>query len=248
MKTRAISGIIFIFLCWWSLVYPGGHSYLIFGLFISAILWEAGSFSLPKISPKGRLLTLLVFLPLFFSLLNTSWKNKPWVLLVFAFLFLLSFLANLWMKNTRFWLLLLYFLTPFFFLLSEIKLLEKKQNSFLLFLLIWGFDVFSYLGGYFFGKTRPFKKLSPQKSIEGYLSGLVFLGSCSIFLKEPLWVPVVVALGASIGDLYISFLKRRSGLKDSGMIMPGHGGLMDRFDSFTITYMVYYFINYFWNN
>ena len=136
MKTRAISGIIFVFLCWWSLVYPGGHSYLIFGLFISAILWEAGSFSLPKISPKGRLLTLLVFLPLFFSFLNTSWKNKPWVLLVFAFLFLLSFLANLWMKNTRFWLLLLYFLTPFFFLLSEINLLDKEQNSFFLFLLI----------------------------------------------------------------------------------------------------------------
>ncbi len=110
-----------------------------------------------------------------------------------------------------------------------------------LLVLTWANDTFAYLIGSQIGKTKFFPRISPNKTWEGTLGGMVctFLvtGLFSLWLPVftfPQWMAIaaVVAVFGTIGDLVESMLKRSMGVKDSGSIMPGHGGFLDRFDSF----------------
>ncbi|MGM5631913.1 phosphatidate cytidylyltransferase [Apibacter raozihei] len=111
---------------------------------------------------------------------------------------------------------------------------------FYVFLLIWISDTFAYLVGSKFGKTKLAPKISPNKSIEGLLGGIVF--TCiSGFIINSIYpdlrgnwiiISLLIAIFAPIGDLAESKLKRMFGVKDSGNLMPGHGGVLDRLDSF----------------
>lgn len=114
----------------------------------------------------------------------------------------------------------------------------------------WASDTFAYFVGRAFGKT-PFCSVSPKKSFEGGVGGFVgcfitVLALCVICLGIPLWHAVVVALAISIfaplGDLIESIIKRSFDIKDSGKIFPGHGGVLDRFDSLLFTAPVVYYI------
>lgn len=107
-------------------------------------------------------------------------------------------------------------------------------------LLIWSNDTFAYLGGSLFGKRKLIERISPGKTIEGTLLGVLITFALS-FLLEPMlgihppmawaWFGFAVPLAATAGDLIESLLKRQAGIKDSGRILPGHGGVLDRFDS-----------------
>jgi len=105
--------------------------------------------------------------------------------------------------------------------------------------LIWGNDVFAYLAGISFGRHRLCERLSPKKSWEGFAGGIIgsaAMGALGAWLLDSsygLWIglAIVVALASVVGDLAESMLKREAGVKDSGKIMPGHGGMLDRFDA-----------------
>lgn len=116
------------------------------------------------------------------------------------------------------------------------------------FILMWSNDTFAFLTGKAFGKKKLLERISPKKTVEGFVGGLA--GSIAISyiiydllqkqvleneLAYPLWGWIVLACLISVlgtfGDLIQSKLKRQAGVKDSGMIMPGHGGLYDRLDS-----------------
>ncbi len=120
--------------------------------------------------------------------------------------------------------------------------LGSYRSDFLLavFVFIWLNDTFAYLTGMTFGKHRLFERISPKKSWEGFIGGLVctmlsagafahFVPQTSLFV----WVGMafVVVLASTWGDLFESLVKRSLGVKDSGNIIPGHGGILDRFDS-----------------
>lgn len=124
----------------------------------------------------------------------------------------------------------------------------------------WGGDIMAYFAGYFFGKHKMAPKLSPKKTMEGAVGGII--GSVVIALlmtwgysKLPISANTVVAdigknyislivfaaLGSfvgMIGDLFASAVKRQQGIKDYGNIMPGHGGVLDRFDSFILVAVI----------
>lgn len=120
------------------------------------------------------------------------------------------------------------------------------------FVLIWVSDTFAYLTGTAFGKHRLFERLSPKKSWEGSIGGLVFaMGASLIFayysnglnVWEWLGFAAVVVVFGTFGDLFESMLKRSLGVKDSGSMMPGHGGILDRFDSIFLAapFVIIYF-------
>lgn len=107
-------------------------------------------------------------------------------------------------------------------------------------LLIWSNDTFAYLGGSFFGKRKLMERISPGKTIEGTAIGIGLTIGLSTLLPNLLpvqppvhWVLLGIAVPvlATVGDLIESLLKRSAGIKDSGTILPGHGGVLDRFDS-----------------
>ena len=107
-------------------------------------------------------------------------------------------------------------------------------------LVVWGYDTGAYLIGRAMGRTKLVTHISPSKTVEGLFGGLVAatlaagLGAALIGLEpwHPLIVGPLVGLAAQAGDLAESMLKRAAGRKDSGFIIPGHGGMLDRIDSF----------------
>lgn len=109
-----------------------------------------------------------------------------------------------------------------------------------IFILIWVNDTFAYVVGKLLGRTKLYPEISPKKTVEGSLGGLVFaLGAAYLIskyvdilsTKKWLILALVVVIMGSLGDLLESKFKRVAGVKDSGAILPGHGGILDRLDS-----------------
>lgn len=108
--------------------------------------------------------------------------------------------------------------------------------------IIWASDSGAYFVGKPFGKHKLMPSVSPGKSWEGLAGGAACAAGVAFLLWGPamMWVGPLMAVLGTAGDLLESAWKRRNGLKDSGTIMPGHGGVMDRFDGFTFTVPVYF--------
>ncbi|HLR77070.1 MAG TPA: phosphatidate cytidylyltransferase [Balneolaceae bacterium] len=109
-----------------------------------------------------------------------------------------------------------------------------------IFALIWTNDSFAYLIGKTFGRRKLFERISPNKTIEGFIGGLVatiIAGGIVCYYSHTfsykVWIGLALITGVfgTFGDLIQSKLKRQAGVKDSGSLMPGHGGLLDRLDS-----------------
>lgn len=126
-------------------------------------------------------------------------------------------------------------------------------------LLLWASDTGAYLSGRKFGKHKLFERHSPKKTWEGFLGGLIFsllvaflLGIFYTELSFAIWASVsfIVVVFGTFGDLFESMLKRSLSVKDSGNILPGHGGLLDRFDGLLLSaplvfVLLYLTFNYF---
>jgi phosphatidate cytidylyltransferase len=133
-----------------------------------------------------------------------------------------------------------------------------------LFIFLWSNDVGAYCFGMIFGRKgrhKLFERISPKKSWEGFFGGIV-TSLLAAFILSSVWgeryafdeihwfvLSIIVALSGTLGDLVESMLKRSAGVKDSGKIIPGHGGILDRFDSalfafpFALTYIYLFNIN-----
>ena len=145
-------------------------------------------------------------------------------------------------------------------LLSHLILLRQAENGFFWVIAVlgttWASDTFAYLVGKRWGKHRIWPQISPSKTLEGTVGGMVGGISAGAFLLScfPQWggpaAPFSSALGlltataiaAPAGDLAESVLKRLAGVKDSGALLPGHGGILDRFDSLFFTFPTAYYV------
>ncbi|MFC0877184.1 phosphatidate cytidylyltransferase [Saccharicrinis sp. FJH2] len=118
-----------------------------------------------------------------------------------------------------------------------------SNNLLLLFIIIWVNDSFAYLFGVSFGKHKLMPSVSPKKSWEGLIGGAVMSVITGILVHRFNWVNgfelvefeifiLIAIIAANLGDLVESRFKREAGIKDSGNIIPGHGGILDRLDSF----------------
>lgn len=119
---------------------------------------------------------------------------------------------------------------------------------------IWANDSFAYLIGKNFGRTKLFEKVSPKKTVEGFIGGFIFTIATAVAvsyyfetLSMSQWIVLasITSILGTIGDLIESKFKRQAKKKDSGKIMPGHGGLLDRLDSLLfVAPFVYLYIYY----
>ncbi len=123
------------------------------------------------------------------------------------------------------------------------------------FILLWANDTFAYVTGMLFGKNRLFERISPKKSWEGFWGGLICTVALSLLVAQlfPVlsfvnWivVAVLIVVFGVYGDLIESLLKRNLHIKDSGHFLPGHGGILDRFDSVLVAApMVFFYLSLF---
>lgn len=193
---------------------------------LPALFWffYALSFFLPQI-PVGVLIGVLAF-KIFSRLLFT--KSTPAFAKAQVELFPVL------------WILLPLVLT------NQIYFEKGAAFLFAVFALIWIYDTGCYLVGSLIGKNKLLERVSPKKTIEGAVGGVIFTLIFAYFfhripqlevLSAPEWVALafVITITATLGDLVESVFKRAFQVKDSGTIMPGHGGFLDRFDAYFFT-------------
>ena len=166
------------------------------------------------------------------------------VITIFVQLFLIKDLFSektipLFMSK-RFILTTFYISSAFVFLVLIANYHQIYNPNILLgsFILVWVNDTFAYLVGKNFGKQKLFEKISPKKTVEGFLGGLFFSCIASYFIanfthslsfSSWLILSIVISVFGTLGDLIESKFKRQANVKDSGDIMPGHGGLLGSF-------------------
>jgi len=126
-----------------------------------------------------------------------------------------------------------------------------ERGAYLMFLMgtIWSLDIIAYLVGKVFGKHKLWPSVSPKKSIEGAVAGFVFsIIAAAIFghyagfeMVHSLVMGAIIGIVAQFSDLVESLIKRDAGVKNSSEVVPGHGGVLDRMDSFIFTAPIFYY-------
>ena len=174
---------------------------------------------------KDTLLIFSIFVSLFLLRDLFSSKNLPGIIVKKYFRFIFYIISSF----------------VFIYLIANFKGFYDPSIILGCFILIWVNDSFAYIVGKSFGKQKLFYSISPHKTVEGFLGGLLFCCiSASIVsryiddtLSTPNWliIAIIVSVFGTLGDLIESKLKRESNVKDSGKIIPGHGGILDRLDS-----------------
>lgn len=248
---RAISGTVYVLLLIGSLYFQES---------VLVILAVFGMLSLVELSNLIKLksyIQYLIFVVLFAGLWLLSinkqtafFSDKALQLLLVLTIFVnLILIKDLFaeskiplFKSKRYIITTLYLSSGFIFMLF----IANYENSFTplyllgAFILVWVNDSAAYLVGKNFGRQKLFPSISPKKTVEGFLGGLFFACMSSYFiasytatLNSTNWLilAIIVSVIGTIGDLIESKFKRQAEVKDSGIIMPGHGGLLDRLDS-----------------
>lgn len=261
MKTRAITAFFFTIVMLAS-IFSGGYTFTFFYLILSlaALLEFFNMIKTAGIRPHRNIalfVAALIFLAMAgYHLLQFEVR---YALLIVPLIFSV-FIGELYRKekvpfsNIAYTFTgLVYVTVPFCFFYSLGFVQEQGNYSFHLplafLLMLWANDTGAYLFGVKFGKTRLFERHSPKKSWEGFFGGMLvsLLASYLIsqFFKEispAIWagMSVLIVSFGTLGDLVESMLKRSLNVKDSGNILPGHGGFLDRFDGLLLAAPVVY--------
>lgn len=242
---RSLSGIVYILLLIGATLYSDWTFQLLFLFFLLTGVYE---FSKLYRIPLKTAVIATVFSLLVFYLIRTN-SDLSGLLLIglpfSAYLIADLFKNKLEIKEASYIKILFlsgYILIPFLILL-QLPFLTDTYNPFIIigiFILIWVNDTFAYICGRAFGKHKLYEKISPKKTIEGFIGGFIasVCAACilSIYFQyftvtTGIISALILSLFGTIGDLVESKFKRQAQVKDSGNIMPGHGGILDRLDS-----------------
>jgi len=271
---RTISGAVYIALLLTSILFSTESFIILFGIFLIITIYEFSNLvQLNKIFSIlfGTLLYTAIVLVSHYNKQTTTYLNSLFnsrfnletniqeldvvllavtiVISIKCILFLFYDSVQKISISSKYLYLLGYITLPFVFIV-KISFGTNDYNPKIiigLFILIWTNDTFAYLVGKSIGKHKLFERVSPKKTIEGFLGGAVFAAFAgfliSKFYIQPnpafssksilIWtiIALIVSVFGTIGDLIESKFKRIAGVKDSGSIMPGHGGILDRLDS-----------------
>ncbi len=242
---RSITGIVYVFLLLASVFLSSDAFDFLFMVFGLGCLYE-----FKRLVKIRGYYVFLAYLALWWAFIyivqNFTIIRLLMVITLTVNLALLSYLFS--KKQTRFSdiqkvLIAVFYIGGGCIFLTMIPYKDDEFAKFLImgiFILIWVNDTFAYLVGKTIGKNKLFPSISPKKTIEGSFGGLIFALVAAFFIAkyEPIlnlsqWMilAVVLVIMGNFGDLLESKFKRVAGVKDSGAILPGHGGILDRLDS-----------------
>ena len=279
---RSISGAIYVILLLASILFSTNKNFdsffILFGIFLIIAVFEfCGLVNINKTVPvlfagATYFLTYLIANATKGEVLLYSIRYNQNIEKIVLFLVLLvSIKCLLFLFNenqttlnsySKYVYLIGYIILPFL-LITKIPFGKVGYNPKIIisiFILIWTNDTFAYIVGKSIGKRKLFEKVSPKKTIEGFVGGVVFAVLASYIISKYyieivesntfIWIitALIVSIFGTIGDLIESKFKRIAGVKDSGRIMPGHGGILDRLDSVIfatpIIFLFYQILNY----
>lgn len=263
-----INYFLYIFILWeiWKLIKNENTKiyYFLLFLFINSIF-----FWLPLDDLKYKITSITPFDTMFNWLLN----NNHFLLysnLFYLFFILFNLLIFVLAKLEIFKSILIYMLLLLISLSMQMLIKSFLISSLgwsiaiYLFIIIFASDTFAFIGGSLFGKHKLAPNISPNKTIEGFISG-VFVASIlsiaysicfyyldnnktpfiNIFNLQSYWIIILLSLYSiflslfsQFGDLFFSWIKRKNNIKDFGNVLPGHGGILDRFDSILTVYFI----------
>ena len=251
--TRTITGIVFISFVIGSLLWhPLAFSAVIFILMIIGLKEFYQLSHLHNIQPdrlSGYGVASVIFI---LSVMNAMEYISPWFIAALVPLVFIFFLAEMFrdrpnsINNLAFSIFPVAYITiPFSMLIYLMSPVVTDGSPYwhlplAFFMILWSTDTFAYLTGIALGKHKLFEKVSPKKTWEGTLGGVIFgliaAYVISLFFKELntlqwLLAALIISVTGTFGDLSESLLKRSFHVKDSGTVFPGHGGVLDRFDA-----------------
>ena len=245
---RALSGAVYIALVIAAIYFGGWLFATFFGILLVLGIHEA-----QKLARKGKArktvtyLDIAIGVALFvgtFASMEYGITYKITAVLPIALL-LARYVSGLYLKEkspTLSWAASLFTIGYVALPLTALALLHHCYSMpvvLFMFVCIWLNDTGAYLVGCTIGKHRLFERISPKKSWEGFFGGMAFCIAAGSFAhlliggSQAVWIPfaIIVSVFSTWGDLVESLIKRTAGVKDSGNIMPGHGGVLDRIDS-----------------
>lgn len=247
---RSITGALFAIVVLGSILWDPYAQAIVFSIFMVLGLLEFYNlFNTHTFVQVSKEIGIFIGLFIFSLLVGVSFQWLPIISILFIFpLFFTLILAELWRKKEHPLINIsvlvfgiIYVVIPFFLTID----LNLRSTSYLptvigMYLLIWTNDTFAFLTGKLVGKTKLFKRISPKKTWEGTIGGVLvtlllgyLIGAFINKGEEMFWVisAMIIAPCAIYGDLLESLFKRSLDIKDSGTILPGHGGILDRFDA-----------------
>ena len=251
--TRSTTSLILI------IVLIGTFSIGNIGIYLMVMLLSFFSFSEIN-NLKDFKIKLQFYIPFLIIICFLISKSKTFILsdqflLIFYSLSSLFIITSLFQKSNIHFSIIGFLINSTFF--SIIYIITNQNLEYRLIFIIVTIislcDTFAYVTGKKFGKYKIFPKISPNKTIEGYIGGAI----CSLFLFTIIFLYYnlndlslflyvgIIIISSFIGDLYVSFFKRKLNIKDLGKLFPGHGGVLDRIDSWLFSFPLSFLILYF---
>ncbi|MFZ4400247.1 MAG: phosphatidate cytidylyltransferase [Bacteroidales bacterium] len=257
LVTRSISGSIFVILVIASILLSHYFFSLVFLIFTILSVAEFYSISGKALIKPQRIPGIIISIIIFSISAYISISNSDLIyLLLIVPLFFIPFIIELFksktnaIENISTTLLGIVYITIPLSILNFIPNLSFQAGVYHydillgLFIILWTNDTFAYLVGVKFGKTKLYERISPKKSWEGSMGGLIFSTLSAFVLSrfytelscfEWIGMAFIIVIFGTLGDLTESMFKRNLNIKDSGNIMPGHGGILDRLDALFIS-------------
>ena len=258
MFKRAFTSIILLSILYYCIIQSGIYikSLILIVSFFLASEWYNIT-QKKKNSGKFLFFNLVIIVNLLFSFF-VDFSTSIIITIIFSLFYSINIFLNKKINNDFLWLLIgfIYICLPLIIFINiENNTLESNFIILWFLITVLSTDIFSYIYGNLIKGPKILKNISPSKTYSGTILGILsgtFFGSLYYFsnfnnenIYQIIFFSLLISSSSFIGDLFISKIKRNFKVKDSGYILPGHGGFLDRYDSISISIMILFFLVYF---
>ncbi len=247
---RSLTGIAFLVIMIAGILTSDLSTQLLFSIIVTVAGYEYGRMT-RTVRPLHMAIIAVSF---FYGVISYSPKIESWYpFLVSGLLVLIPVRGNNYLSNIGMRVLGIVLISiPFALLISDLVAGPARQGILIFFVLLWLSDTMAYVFGRLLGKHKLWPRVSPGKTWEGFVGAIISAGLVGCLIYDYLYsspliglsMGILISVFGTLGDLMESSLKRKAKVKDSGYFMPGHGGMLDRFDGVMLAAPVVYCFQY----